>query len=60
MVDYNGGRTLDDLIEYVEKRVAGIVDDDEDDSDSDAESDAELDTESDAEGEEPEIPKDEL
>ena len=51
VLDYSGGRTLDDLIEYVEKQMAGVSDEDDDESDSD---------DSDDEGEEPEVPKDEL
>ena len=31
VLDYNGGRTLDDLIEFVEKTVSGEMADDEDD-----------------------------
>ena len=48
VLDYFGGHTLDDLIEYVEKQMAGVSDEDDDESDSDDE------------GEEPEVPKDEL
>lgn len=51
ILDYSGGRTLDDLIQYVERKVAGIEDDDDDDTDSD---------DSDDEGEEPEGQRDEL
>ena len=51
MRDYEGGRTLEDLIKYVEDRVAGIPEDDDDSDQSDM---------SDDEGEEPDIPKDEL
>lgn len=50
ILDYSGGRTLDDLIQYVERKVAGIEDDD-DNTDSD---------DSDDEGEEPEGQRDEL
>ena len=48
VLDYSGGHTLDDLIEYVEKQKAGVSDEDDDESDSD---------DSDDEGEEPEVPK---
>ena len=51
VLDYSGGHTLDDLIEYVENQMAGVSDEDDDESDSD---------DSDDEGEEPEVPKDEL
>ena len=49
VLDYSNGRTLDDLIKYVENQMAGVSEDDESDSDD-----------SDDEGEEPEVPKDEL
>jgi hypothetical protein len=53
VLDYNGGRTLDDLIEYVEKRVAGIPEDEDDGTDSeDSEDEGDIDEE--------EVPKDEL
>ena len=35
--DYSGGHTLDDLIEYVEKQMAGVSDKDDDESDFDNE-----------------------
>lgn len=68
VIDYSGGRTLDDMIEYVERRVAGIIDEeddddaDDDDNDDDDEGDDDEGGASDYEddGEEPEIPKDEL
>ena len=44
VLDYSGG--LDDLIEYVEKKMAGVYDEEDDESDSD---------DSDDEGEEPEM-----
>ena len=61
-MDYSGGRTLEDLIQYVEKKVAGISDDDDEDDDDDDDDDNETDTDSDADEEpaEPEAPKDEL
>ena len=51
-MDYAGGRTLDELIEFVEKRVAGVSTDGDDDDDGD-ESDV-----SDDEGDGPEVVKD--
>ena len=64
VLDYSGGRTLEDLIEYVEDRVAGkpVEDDGEDDSDEEYEEDTDG-TDSDTEAEEVEgegAPKDEL
>lgn len=50
IIDYNGGRTLDDLIQYVERRVAGIPEEEEEEGD---ETDM-----SDDEGEESDVPAD--
>ena len=47
MVDYRGGRILDDLIQFVEKQVSG-------------EEEGEEEEEEEEETPEPEIPKDEL
>ncbi len=52
IVDYSGGRTLEDLIKYVEQQVSGKVGDDDDDTDSEDEGEGQE--------EEPEVPKDEL
>ena len=53
VLDYNGGRTLEDLIKYVEDRVAGepIGDDDDDDDDASDADDDDTDAESEDEGE---------
>ena len=51
VLDYNGGRTLEDLIKYVEDRVAGEpIGDDDDDDDADDDDD-DTDAESEDEGE---------
>lgn len=57
IVDYNGGRTLEDLIKFVEKRVAGEpYDEDEGSDDEEGEG-----SDDESEGEEAEeVPRDEL
>ena len=40
VLDYSGGRTLDDLIQYVEGKVSGESDDGEESDDSDDEEEA--------------------
>ncbi len=67
IVDYSGGRTLEDLIKYIEQQVSGKVDedsddeeDDEDNTDSDDEGEGQEEEEPEVPKDEPEVPKDEL
>ena len=53
IVDYNGGRTLEDLIKFVEKQVSGDFEEEEEEEEEEAEPEDE-----EAESEEP--PRDEL
>ena len=48
-MDYQGGRTLEDLIQFVEKQVSGEFEEEEDEDDEDEDEEAE-----------DEVPRDEL